>query len=461
VLLTDGQVANEDEVLARALEQRGRARVFTFGIGTNVSDALLLELSRRTGGAMEWIHPGERLDEKVVAQFARAVAARVEEVEVMVEGVEASELSPEPPPALVDGEVWSLLGRYREPGKGRLRIRGRRAGQPFELVVPFALPERSELPHLEKLWAGARIRDAELELTKPGRAQDAERRIQKLALEHGVASRFTSFVVVEERSGARQAREPMETRVVPVNLPAGWQMFEERERQRARHQLFGRVSGGGGTLRGFAGARNLGGAMAPLGGKGGGLQGRNQGDPMVARAPAGPGDGTSGSTSGAWTEPADRRVPPPPMVSEPALEGGWASAPVTEAQHLLERQLASGLWDDRGPGAEAARRLRATASALLELRREGVDTSHPVHGAQVRKAVVAVVVLAASAPSGDAGLAELALCAAWLASTGRRSRGEIEQAARERSGAAGWGWPGDAALTRRRAEELRRALAKG
>ncbi|HVE87366.1 MAG TPA: VIT domain-containing protein, partial [Myxococcales bacterium] len=122
VLLTDGQVANEDEILARVLERRGRARVLSFGIGTNVSDALLLELGRRSGGGTEWIHPGERLDEKVVAQFARVVAPRVEEMAVAVEGVEAAELSPEPLPALVDGQVWSLLGRYHQPGRGRLRV---------------------------------------------------------------------------------------------------------------------------------------------------------------------------------------------------------------------------------------------------------------------------------------------------------------------------------------------------
>jgi len=69
VLLTDGQVANEDEILTAVLAERRAARVYAFGIGTNVSDALLRGLARRTGGAMEMIHPGERIDDKVVAQF--------------------------------------------------------------------------------------------------------------------------------------------------------------------------------------------------------------------------------------------------------------------------------------------------------------------------------------------------------------------------------------------------------
>src|SRR5437867_3916342 len=38
-------------------------------------------------------------------------------------------------------------------------------------------------------------------------------------------SQYTSFLVVEHRTGARRASGQPETRVIPVNLPAGWAMF--------------------------------------------------------------------------------------------------------------------------------------------------------------------------------------------------------------------------------------------
>ena len=44
----------------------------SFGIGTNVSDALLRDLARETGGAVEFIHPGERIG--IVGATAGAVA---------------------------------------------------------------------------------------------------------------------------------------------------------------------------------------------------------------------------------------------------------------------------------------------------------------------------------------------------------------------------------------------------
>ncbi len=82
MLLTDGQVRNESEILTRAEHARGKARVYSFGIGTNVSDVVLRDLARRTSGGVEFIHPGERIDEKVVAQFARAIASRVADARV-------------------------------------------------------------------------------------------------------------------------------------------------------------------------------------------------------------------------------------------------------------------------------------------------------------------------------------------------------------------------------------------
>ncbi|HEU4533370.1 MAG TPA: VWA domain-containing protein, partial [Polyangiaceae bacterium] len=124
VLLTDGQVGNEAQILKAALNARAGARVYSFGIGTNVSDALLKDMARQTEGAVEFIHPGERIDDKVVAQVSRALAPRVTELEVRFEGVEGAELAPAKLPPLVDAVPWTLFGRYTTPGRGKVSIKG-------------------------------------------------------------------------------------------------------------------------------------------------------------------------------------------------------------------------------------------------------------------------------------------------------------------------------------------------
>jgi Ca-activated chloride channel family protein len=99
-----------------------------------------------------------------------------------------------------------------------------------------------------------------------------------------------------------------------------------------------------------------------------------------------------------------------------------------DANALLSRQLASGLWAGTGAGPEPVRQARATAMALLELLRQGITSNHALHGAQVKKAVEALLTLA-SQLSGAPEVAELALGVAWLAAAGPRTRGRIAQAA--------------------------------
>ena len=96
---------------------------------------------------------------------------------------------------------------------------------------------------------------------------------------------------------------------------------------------------------------------------------------------------------------------------------------------LLERQSASGMWEE--PGRDP---IEVTALALLVLVRLGVSSTHPVHGAQTRKAVSALLAAIEAAPELASKVAELALAALWLLSTGRRTRLAIKEVASHRAG---------------------------
>src|SRR5262245_8984342 len=99
---------------------------------------------------------------------------------------------------------------------------------------------------------------------------------------------------------------------------------------------------------------------------------------------------------------------------------------------VLSRQLASGLWESDGDSVADAdeARLRATTRALIALLELGVDAAHPLHGELVRKAVAALVPLALELAPRARDAAEQALCAAWLASTGKRTRRMLRDAIR-------------------------------
>ena len=404
VLLTDGQVANEDQILASYLDQRKTARVYSFGIGTNVSDALLQGLADRTGGAVESIHPGERIDEKVIAQFSRATAARVTDVTIKLDGADVGELAPAKPRALVDGEAYAVFGTYDAPGSGIVTVRGKHAGEDFFLEAKVALDETSNHPTVERLWAQARIRDLEQTITadKLGdrRVQSMKERVIALAKKHRVSSRFTSFVVVEHRTGDRRTNAQPERRVVPVAMPAGSGMSRPRPLpapmmpMMARAASFGAPPPPAAAMRAPSPARG----MAPPASR-----------PSASRV----------SREVAESMPA-MPAPPAPAVHTDRLgfvvPGAGAAASQDPVPVLLGRQGAGGLWDGPDP-------VLATARALLELFDLGITATHAVHGALVKKAIEAVL---AAPPSASRALA---LGVAWLLASGRRTRDAIALAA--------------------------------
>jgi Ca-activated chloride channel family protein len=466
VLLTDGQVGNEDEIAKAVLGKSARARIYSFGIGTNVSDALLRKLARGTGGAIESIHPGERIDEKVVATFGRAIARRVRDVKVETEGVELDELSPLPDgklPDLVDGDPWTLFARYAKPGLGKLRLRGTLDGEAWLDEVSLDLPETSTAPAIAKLWARERVSDLESMALSGRRAESMKARIVALGVEHGLATRYTSFVAIERRSDERKTTEAAEARPVPVHAPAGWAMFQQPRAYAAMPMQM----------------RTLAGAVAP--GFGGGfpppmampapapcapppMQARYSSPtgappPMPAMAPPSPPRGRASSGGGVFKKMAEKAKAifsrdaeaderPMPAVADamPAepdflAEGAAAAGPADSGDRgdqgdrvwrVIERQRVDGAWDG-APGGQGAtdeeRRARATCDAIAALLAEGITTAHPLYGEPMRKGIQALLtLLGGSSKLGDEALRTRAFGLAWLGTEGKRARKPIRAA---------------------------------
>ncbi|GAB4216953.1 MAG: hypothetical protein OHK0013_44010 [Sandaracinaceae bacterium] len=431
VLLTDGQVGNEDEILRAVLAAAGdrpEMRIFTFGIGTNVSDVLLGELAKRTGGAMELIHPGERIDEKVVATFAKAHAARVSRPVLETSGLELDDLAPTRIPDLVDGEPWSVLARYPKGGRVEVKLRGTLGGQPFVHVLVADLPDRADAPLVPTLWARERIRDLEAQEVTGRRAEAMRDRIVKLAIEHKLASRHTSFVVVEKRTGARRADEAAVTRAVPVNAPHGWAMFGARKNGVPKGTSA--RTRGGNTL---VGAMSLMAPPPPFAPAPGGLPSpahvampakkrlarrMESAESAITGAPPPPSSPVMDEEELSFAMADDHADLPKEheALAAPAPQGGSGLA------RILQAQRASGLWDG------AAGTLAATIEALRTLVREGITTSHAIYGANAKKAIEAVVAtMGAAIPEAER---ETALLLAYLVASGRKSRALVLDAIR-------------------------------
>src|SRR5207248_2423455 len=105
VLVTDGQVGNEDQILKVLGKRLQGIRIFTLGVDRAVNEAFLKRLAALGGGCCDVVESGDRLD-AVMAKLQRRIGAPVlTGLSLEAEGMEleADSLVPGRVPDLFDG----------------------------------------------------------------------------------------------------------------------------------------------------------------------------------------------------------------------------------------------------------------------------------------------------------------------------------------------------------------------
>ncbi len=224
LLLTDGQVSNEKDIIRLAEKHSKATRIFTFGIGAGTSEHLVREVARVSRGAVEFIFPGERIEAKVLRMFSRVRVPGVE-VEISWEGLDVDQAPVVPPPVFI-GESVSCFGRFQDSGPGQVSLTV--GGKSWTL--PIRPEDATEDFLVPTLWARHRIRDLESGLTGRGgsfqRLKTKERRrreeMVELGRRYGLLSSATSYVAIEERPPGERSDLVAELRKIPVALTTGW-----------------------------------------------------------------------------------------------------------------------------------------------------------------------------------------------------------------------------------------------
>ncbi|MCO5165065.1 MAG: VWA domain-containing protein [Planctomycetes bacterium] len=234
VLVTDGQVGNEDQILRTLGDDLGRLRVFTLGIDQAVNAAFLRRLAALGGGACELVESEDRLDEVMDKVHARIDAPVLSDLRLEAAGgleLLADSVVPARLPDLFAGAPVTVLGRCRGRA-GTLTVRGvDQAGLRFEQTLAAVPAARAGA--LAAAWARGQVRQLEDRyLVAPGHERAAlERRLVEVSLRWSVLCRFTAFVavdraeVVNEGGGVHRVTQAVEQ-------PAGW---GEQADGRARH----------------------------------------------------------------------------------------------------------------------------------------------------------------------------------------------------------------------------------
>ncbi|CNE02660.1 Uncharacterized protein conserved in bacteria [Mycobacterium tuberculosis] len=229
VLITDGQVGNEDQLLAHLEPRLQGIRVHTVGIDQAVNAGFLNRLASLGGGRCELVESEDRLDEamehihhRIAAPLVTGLSLRADGLDIDRESVAPSRLG-----ALFPGVPLVITGRFLGPRSdsamvegtpsGSLSIRGTASdGTPWEQrATGIVSTDRAPT----SIWARAHLRDLEDRHTVGG-SGDLEPRIVQTSLRFGVLCRFTAFVAVDSRV-VTEGGTPHQV-VQPVESPRGW-----------------------------------------------------------------------------------------------------------------------------------------------------------------------------------------------------------------------------------------------
>jgi Ca-activated chloride channel homolog len=223
ILVTDGQVGAEDQILAAVAALTGRTRIFTLGIDQAVNAGFLRRLAAAGAGRCDLVESEERLDEVMTSLHRRISPPVVTGLRVAsaTAGCEltAAETAPARDSDLFPGAPCTLSGRWQGaalPSEVTLTVVGD-GGFREQVTVAAAGPDRA----VRTCWARVRVRDLE-DRYAAGRGDTAlADQITDVSLRHGVLSRFTAFVAVDRTRHADGSGQPLPA-VQPVELPGGW-----------------------------------------------------------------------------------------------------------------------------------------------------------------------------------------------------------------------------------------------
>jgi Ca-activated chloride channel family protein len=242
VLVTDGQVGNEDQILRNLGKRLRNVRVFALGVDTAVNAAFLRRLADLGGGVSELVESEERLDEVMDGLHRRIETPVLAGLQLEPGGLEVmpGSVTPARLPDLFAGAPVIIQGRYRGSAQGSLSVRATDAsGRPWSSE---AVARAAEVPALHAVWARARLRDLEDRYAAGGDHEALEKQIVGLSLRFGVLCHFTAFVAVDRAALVNPGGEVHQI-VQPVDMPAGW----DAQANAAMALCVGARSAGGGS----------------------------------------------------------------------------------------------------------------------------------------------------------------------------------------------------------------------
>ncbi len=185
-------------------KNEGNVRIFPFGVGHDVNTDLLDGLSGDNRGTVEYIKPEEDIEEKVSTFYSKVSNPVLSDISVDFGGIKILDVYPNHLPDIFNGSQLVVFGRYEGSGTTPIRLTGYvgEEKRTFEYKGYFGKRKKKNV-FIPRLWATRKVANLLSEVKLHGYNKELVDEIVVLALEHGIITPYTSYLVVEENEVAR------------------------------------------------------------------------------------------------------------------------------------------------------------------------------------------------------------------------------------------------------------------
>ena len=224
ILLTDGDLGNEDQIFAALRQNLGNARLYTVAIGSAPNLFLAAKMAQFGRGTFTQISHVDEIQAQMSRLFESIESPVLTDVKLTFEGVDVADVYPERLPDLFQQQPLVVYGRITKGHVGKMHLTARAGNEPYETTIDFDASSATFHPGITTLWARQRVEDL-MDRWQEANADDrAEIRNTVIAhaIHYRLVTRFTSLVAVEQavvNPGGQSNAVP-----VPSELPEGWQM---------------------------------------------------------------------------------------------------------------------------------------------------------------------------------------------------------------------------------------------
>jgi Ca-activated chloride channel family protein len=223
VLLTDGYIGNEAEILAATAEKCGDAvRCWGIGIGSAPNSYLIDGVAKQGGGMSLNLNLNDDPAQPIAEAMERIHRAQFAHIVIDWGGLQVSDIYPTRIPELWADRPVILHGRYTRGGKATIRLKGRVEGTPVTYPLSVTLPpQEPAYDVLATVWARKKIDDLSDRMLIAEEPAPLKEQIIQLALHHALMTKYTSFVAIDERKLVNTSGKGPRRVGVPVPMPKG------------------------------------------------------------------------------------------------------------------------------------------------------------------------------------------------------------------------------------------------